>query len=291
MVLSRNNQTHTLATFASNTGKKTATETHPLSWSKVVSGQVRTTHSFRPTILTPVPTATVEDTDEDPSSSTEPTVEFIKPYLKGIEKNSIIIDITDSKDAHMLRKALQAFNKDADEEIGCDDYCGRLPSTRFPSLPADAKIVRLKLDRLPLKAPQRLRKDMENCLSEYGYATLNLTPANTNDLPFESFQRVIPWMDDDGEIRQVLLQWKNMPDFCRLCQASDHCRADCPDLKKLPEVNTIETAAAPNKKVKTIVVKDRKTPVNTAKPKEVTASEVSSKYKRFRGQNAGDEAS
>ncbi|KAI8088006.1 uncharacterized protein B0P05DRAFT_635220 [Gilbertella persicaria] len=130
MVLSRNNQTHILATSASNTGKKTVTKTHPLSWSKVVSGQVRTTHSFRPAILTPVPTATVEDTDEDPSLSTEPTVEFIKPYLKGIEKNSILIDITDIKDAHMLRKALQAFNKDADEETGCDDYCGRLPSTR-----------------------------------------------------------------------------------------------------------------------------------------------------------------
>ncbi|KAI8088077.1 uncharacterized protein B0P05DRAFT_464631, partial [Gilbertella persicaria] len=186
----------------------------------------------------------------------------------------------------MLRKAVQAFNKDADEETGCDYYCGRLPSTRrylnrsfietawtkdslrykailntdirledgtfvkgFPSLPADAKIVRLKLDRLPLKAPQRLRKDMENCLSEYGrvldlginrshgcftgqgYATLNLTQANANDPPFESLQRVIPWMYDDGEIHQVLLQWENMPDFCRLCQASDHCRADCPDLK------------------------------------------------------------
>ncbi|RCI05932.1 hypothetical protein CU098_012652 [Rhizopus stolonifer] len=199
-----------------------------------------TYHSFRSTILTPVSTAVIKDTDEDPSSSNELTVEFVKQYLKGIEKNSILIDITDIKDAHMLRKALQVFNKDADEENGCDDYCDRLPSTRrylnrsfietswtkdspgykailntdirledgtfvrgFLSLPDNAKIVRFKLDRLPLKAPQRMRKDMENCLFEYsrvsdlginrshdcftgqGYAALNLTPADANDLPFE----------------------------------------------------------------------------------------------------------
>ncbi|RCI05933.1 hypothetical protein CU098_012969 [Rhizopus stolonifer] len=77
-----------------------------------------------------------------------------------------------------------------------------------------------------------------------------------------------------------------MPDICRLCQASDHCRADCPDLKnymkcfncnekghmmrQCPRSNIIETIAAPNKKAKIIVSKDCKTPVNTVKPKEVT---------------------
>lgn len=58
--------------------------------------------------------------------------------------------------------------------------------------------------------------------------TLNLSPENPPETPFKPLQRVIPWTDG-GCI--VLLQYDNMPPFCRLCQADDHCRADCPKYK------------------------------------------------------------
>lgn len=48
---------------------------------------------------------------------------FIRPFLKGIEANSILIDVTDLSDPQLLRNAMQAFKKDDD---GYEDYLGRL---------------------------------------------------------------------------------------------------------------------------------------------------------------------
>lgn len=114
------------------------------------------------------------------------------------------------------------------------------------SLPADAQIVHLKLERLPFLPSRLLRRELENRLSPYGqvldlgltlsgkyytkraYATLNLTPVQPDDLPYEPLQRVITWIEDNGRERDIYLQWDEMPDFCRNCQAADHCRADCP---------------------------------------------------------------
>ncbi|KAI9482817.1 MAG: hypothetical protein EXX96DRAFT_630868 [Benjaminiella poitrasii] len=118
----------------------------------------------------------------------------------------------------------------------------------FHSFSADAHIVKVKLERLPYLPTAVLKLEMESRLSRFGeildlgiyktssgcyigqgYATLNVTPATLPEAPYEALQQVILWSEDDG--RQVLLQYDNMPDFCRLCQSSDHCRADCPEYK------------------------------------------------------------
>jgi hypothetical protein len=121
-----------------------------------------------------------------------------------------------------------------------------------------------------------------------GYATLDLSPSPEQEQPFEKLQRVILWREDDGDDRQVLLQWEDMPDFCRLCQLTGHCRADCPDYQKYlkchncnlsghamrncPRNNAIDTVIAPSKKRFTVPTKDRKTPLAVLTPPHPEAS-------------------
>ncbi|KAI7894433.1 uncharacterized protein EV154DRAFT_459460 [Mucor mucedo] len=216
-----------------------------------------------------------------------PAIQLVRPFLKGIEKNSVLIDITDVKSPVLLRQALQDFNKEALADKGYEEYCGRLPTIRkylnrsfietiwsqgskgqdtilnqgislpdgtyikgFKSYPADSRITRITLDKLPLKPLILLKKDMEEHLSAYGqvldlgvsmsngcfmgqgYATLDISVSSADQESNIPLQRIMNWVDDDGDDRQVLLQWEDMPDFCRLCQLTGHCRADCPDYKK-----------------------------------------------------------
>lgn len=140
----------------------------------------------------------------------------------------------------------------------------------FPSYPADATIVKLTLENLPfLPAALQMKEEMAARLSAFGdaldlgisrtdgvyqgegYATLNLTVLSTSpeddcqelhpddgqSCPghhrhLEQLSRVIVWDPKESDQRKVLLRWDQMPDFCRNCQSSDHCRADCPDYKK-----------------------------------------------------------
>jgi hypothetical protein len=119
----------------------------------------------------------------------------------------------------------------------------------FPSFPADAHIVQLKIERLPFLPSTLLKTELETRLSKFGqvldmglqlsnrcytgraYATLNLTRISADSTPYEELNRILIWEDDDGKERDVFLQWDKMPDFCRSCQASDHSRADCPHRK------------------------------------------------------------
>ncbi|KAG1143256.1 hypothetical protein G6F37_007038 [Rhizopus arrhizus] len=120
----------------------------------------------------------------------------------------------------------------------------------YKSLPAEAQIVRLKLERLPFKPVSILTKEMEHRLSNFGnvldlgiirsdgrltgvvYVTLDINPAANKGNHLRALQRIIQW---DDEIRQVYIQWDEVPPFCRLCQSHEYCQTDCPDLKKFVE--------------------------------------------------------
>ncbi|OAD00897.1 CCHC-type zinc finger transcription factor [Mucor lusitanicus CBS 277.49] len=137
----------------------------------------------------------------------------------------------------------------------------------FPSYPGDATIVKLTLQNLPFLPALQLKEEMVNRLSRYGdvldhgisrtngiyqgegYATLNLTVPSSPyyecqelhpdaDKPcpghrhLEKLSRVMIWDPSVSDQRMVLLQWDQMPNFCRICQKSDHCRADCPEYKR-----------------------------------------------------------
>ncbi|KAI8636570.1 hypothetical protein BD408DRAFT_326933, partial [Parasitella parasitica] len=127
----------------------------------------------------------------------------------------------------------------------------------FPSYSADSSIVRLSLSGLPFLQLPILKKDLVKRLQRFGkvldfglskkdgyyvgggYATIELptekpchgTACIVDHVHHESLQREIIWDEDDEDFRKVLLSWDAMPDFCRLCGSSKHCRADCPDLK------------------------------------------------------------
>ncbi|KAI7887776.1 uncharacterized protein EV154DRAFT_554382 [Mucor mucedo] len=173
-------------------------------------------------------------------------IEMVRPFIKGIERNSVLIDVTDVKDTQLLRQSLQDFNLDA--EKGKASYIGRLASVQkylkrsfmetmwtlgsqghhtilnegitlsdgsfikgSRSLPAESRIVKVILERLPFLQPEDLMINMDKRLSIFWG---------------------ILWNDYDQEEILVYLQYDNMPDFCRLCQASDHCRADCKEAKR-----------------------------------------------------------
>lgn len=120
----------------------------------------------------------------------------------------------------------------------------------FSSFLGDSHITRLSLERLPFLPTKLLEQDMQARLAAFGkvldlgitlyrgdymgqgYATLDTTPTKDQLVPFEKLTRVIDWTTDDGDVRHVLLQWEDMPDFCRICQKYGHCRADCPDYQK-----------------------------------------------------------
>lgn len=58
------------------------------------------------------------------------SVEMVRPFLKGIEDSSVLIDITGLPNQQLLRDALQAFNKNDYLNKGYNDYIGRVPRTR-----------------------------------------------------------------------------------------------------------------------------------------------------------------
>ena len=259
--------------------------------------------SFNPTLVhRPV---TEAESSQNAINGTSPPgpIAVVRPFIKGMEQDSVLIDLTSVKDRSLLNKALLQFNEGTENSDYYEDFLGYRKQTRnylghdfletmwlstalgrktlietgitledgtfvkgFPSYPADATIVRLKMENLPFLPAIQLKEEMAKRLSCFGdvldhgisrtdgifhgegYATINLTlaaiPANEcleshadgSSCPgrkhLEPLARVIIWNPRDVEQRKILLQWDKMPDFCRNCQSTDHCRADCPDYKK-----------------------------------------------------------
>ncbi|KAL7318955.1 hypothetical protein PS15m_002137 [Mucor circinelloides] len=285
------------------------TET-PLLWTHVVSSkrkgnnkQQQSIVSFNPTIVKR-PVTDAEASQQAINGEAPPApVAVIRPFLKGMEQDSVFIDLTPVKDRNLLNKALLQFNDPSKEAELYEEFLGYRKQPRhylghafletmwllngegrktlieegitledgtfvkgFPSYPADATIVKLTLENLPFLPALQLKEEMAARLSVFGdvldhgisrtdgiyqgegYATLNLTvPSNPGyecqelhpegkpcpgHRHLEELSRVIVWDVQESEQRKVLLQWDQMPDFCRNCQSSDHCRADCPDYKK-----------------------------------------------------------
>lgn len=125
-------------------------------------------------------------------------------------------------------------------------------------------------------------KKHSGCFTGCGYVTIDVTPKS--GVPaYENLDHIILWDLEAGvPERHVQLQWNDMPDFCRICHASDHCRADCPKLKEYlkchncnlrghvirdcPRNNQVDIVSAPNKKRVVLTIKDRKVPPPPIEP-------------------------
>ncbi|KAK4509346.1 translation elongation factor Tu [Mucor velutinosus] len=91
--------------------------------------------TFNPTIVKTPITPSTATSESNQSLMTEDatvskSVEMVRPFLKGIEDNSVLIDITGLPNQQLLREALQAFNKDAHLRKGYNDYIGKVSRTR-----------------------------------------------------------------------------------------------------------------------------------------------------------------
>ncbi|RCI00048.1 hypothetical protein CU098_006066, partial [Rhizopus stolonifer] len=161
-----------------------------------VSGQARTNLFCRPTVFVPSASFTDSSTISESlmSEFRQPTpVNLVQPYIKG----SVLTDITDIENDKLLFDVLLGFNENMDQNRAYEDYCGRVPEIRkylnrfsyrqtilndevyladgafikgFPSYPADARIVRLGLDRLPIMSLRLLKEDLESRFSHYEQA-------------------------------------------------------------------------------------------------------------------------
>lgn len=128
----------------------------------------------------------------------------------------------------------------------------------FPSYSADSNIVRLTIENLPFLPFPILKADFEKQMARFGevldfgiskkdgyymghgFATIQTptgtacqheSPCSQEHKHYEALQRSFLWEEDDGDLRKILLTWDAMPDFCRICGSTDHCRADCPDFR------------------------------------------------------------
>ncbi|KAK4509838.1 Saccharopine dehydrogenase [Mucor velutinosus] len=282
----------------------------PLLWTHVVNSrrkgnnrQQQSIVSFNPTIVKR-PVTEAEASQQAINGDTSPPPQaVIRPFLKGVEQDSVFIDLTPIKDRNLLNKALLQFNEASNAEDMYEEFLGYrkqprhylnhafletmwLPNSEgrktlieegitledgtfvkgFASYHADATIVKLTLENLPFLPALQLKEEMAARLSAFGdvldhgisrtdgiyqgegYATLNLTVPSSpgyecqelhpvgKSCPghrhLEKLSRVIVWDLTASDQRKVLLQWDQMPAFCRNCQSSEHCRADCPDYKK-----------------------------------------------------------
>jgi hypothetical protein len=339
MSLSHKNQKPTMApAIARPKALKTA-------WNVVAAGRNRTNHPLNSTIVEkpPSPSSPLRDESLMDITPSNTPIQLVRPFLKGIEANSVLIDVTDLKDSQALRIAMHDFNK---EEDGYEDYLGRLPVVRnylgrsfietmwtqqsighvailkgftladgsfvkgFESYSADSKIIKIELEKLPFLPSRLLKKEMNDRMSRFGqvldlgikkssgcytgsgYATIDISPKPNQNSPYEPLDHIILWDTEEGaDIRHVHLQWNDMPDFCRICHASDHCRADCPKLKEYlkchncnqrghlirdcPRNNQIDIITSPSKKRTVLNKKERKVPLPSAPiSEEISSSET-----------------
>ncbi|KAK4519270.1 uncharacterized protein ATC70_009502 [Mucor velutinosus] len=289
------------------------TSQHPLPelWTHVVrnnkKGKLRQQQqnvSFNPTLITP-PADSIQNASAANTTPPKP-IAMVRPFMNGIEEDSVFIDLTTVKDRTLLDKALVKFNEEAERDDLYEDFLGYRKQTRhylghqfletlwlpnaagrktlieqgitledgtylkgFPSFTEDANIVRITMEKLPFLPAVQLKKEMAERFSCFGdvlehgifktetgifqgegYVTLNLTLSNvpgnecmdsheagvecSGQRHLEPLKRVIIWdtRSKEDDQRQILLQWDQMPAFCRQCQKPDHCRADCPDYHK-----------------------------------------------------------
>lgn len=361
MVETRSNQQNNNPNSRSSGPSSQSSQAISREWTQVVSHGARNkkkqNYSFKPTLVQRSVTEQESSQQVLNGSASPAPFEVVRPFIKGMEQDSVLIDLSTVKDRSLLNKALLKFNESAAKSDFYEEFLGYRKQTRnylghdfletlwlptsegcktilesgitlddgtflkgFKSYPADASIVRLTLENLPFLPALLLKSEMEKRLACFGdvldlgisktdgifngegYATINLTLnpiLEDNQCPFnhgkdspcgglkhlEPLARVIVWNDKDVEQRKILLQWDKMPDFCRNCQSTAHCRADCPDYKKwircyhcnqtghvfqvCPRNDSIASAPGKVRAVSpTTSTKGRKTPKGSSDPKK-----------------------
>ena len=180
------------------------------SWSQVVASSKRKgntkkqTVSFNPTLIQRPVSSTEAGQDAINGASSLDPIAVVRPFIKGMEHGSVLIDVTHVKDRSLLNKALLKFNETSDPDF-YEDFLGYRKQSRsylnhdfletmwthdspgrktvtetgitledgtflrgFPSYPADASIVRVTLENLPFLAASLLKDEIKHRLSCFG---------------------------------------------------------------------------------------------------------------------------
>ncbi|KAL0144117.1 CCHC-type zinc finger transcription factor, partial [Mucor lusitanicus] len=184
----------------------------PLLWSHVVkprgkgnNQQQQTIVSFNPTLVRRPVTDEASAQQAVNGEAAPSPMAVIRPFMKGVEEDSVFIDLTPIKDRSLLNKALLKFNEASDESGMNEDFLGYRRHPRhylhhafletmwlynsdgrktliedgitledgtfvkgFASYPADATIVKLTLENLPFLPALQLKEEMAARLSAFG---------------------------------------------------------------------------------------------------------------------------
>lgn len=124
MVLSAKN--HAQHLNPANAGKRATPKT---TWRKIVTRDIVSLKHSTPTSATVPPTLSRRNSSLSSTSDfnvNDAELDQIRPFIKDLEKNSILVEVTDIQEPTMLRRAFQDFNDDEVQQ----DYLGRSTITR-----------------------------------------------------------------------------------------------------------------------------------------------------------------
>ncbi|EPB81433.1 hypothetical protein HMPREF1544_11868, partial [Mucor circinelloides 1006PhL] len=106
------------------------TET-PLLWTHVVKSKRKGNNKQQHSIVSFNPTLVKRPVTDEESSQQSLTGEsppaplaVIRPFLKGMEQDSVFIDLTPVKDRNLLNKALLQFNEDSNDSDMYEEFLG-----------------------------------------------------------------------------------------------------------------------------------------------------------------------
>ena len=157
-----------------------------------------------PTIVQPS-AATSKSSQALSDESSPSSVELVRPFIHGLERHSVLIDVTNISDIGLLEERLKQFNAVSDQPDRSNDFIGYPETVRtylghrfletmwvmhsegrqiiledgvylsdgtfvkgFESYPVDAKLVHVKLENLPYLPGRLVMEDMHRILSCYG---------------------------------------------------------------------------------------------------------------------------
>ncbi|KAI8646976.1 hypothetical protein BD408DRAFT_439766, partial [Parasitella parasitica] len=108
----------------------------PMLWTHVVKSRKKGKNqkeqivSFNPTLITR-PVTEAESTQNALNGATPPApMAVIRPFIKGMEQDSILIDLTTIKDRSLLNKELLKFNEEAEKHGLTEEFLGYRRQTR-----------------------------------------------------------------------------------------------------------------------------------------------------------------
>ncbi|KAG2195093.1 hypothetical protein INT46_003409, partial [Mucor plumbeus] len=134
MIETRSNQQNNNLNSRSSGSSSQSSQDISGVWTQVVSRGARNkkkqNFSFKPTIVQRSVTDQESSQQVLNDSSSPAPFEVVRPFIKGMEQDSVLIDLFTVKDRSLLNKALLKFNESAEKSDYYEEFLGYRKQTR-----------------------------------------------------------------------------------------------------------------------------------------------------------------